>query len=193
MPFDAAEMLSGLFSKLRAEPITGLTVPLCPTPDASAIDPTDSDTASHATDEPVDDSEPEVFGQDGWPLDSIDPDELDPCPKCGTLELWQTLTGNWRCLRCDPPTTARWLREWVTRLQSDRTDSPRADAKAGEHLRRERALQGRLGAFVAQNRRTESHIIAKDVPVDTATITGNNAGMDKTTFEKTERPATTCD
>ncbi len=31
-------------------------------------------------------------------------DPPDPCPECGTLELWQTLEGNWRCLRCDPPT-----------------------------------------------------------------------------------------
>ncbi len=30
----------------------------------------------------------------------------DPCPQCGTLELWQTLAGNWRCLHCDPPKTA---------------------------------------------------------------------------------------
>lgn len=32
-----------------------------------------------------------------------------PCPSCGTLELWQTLLGDWRCLRCDPPLeAARW-------------------------------------------------------------------------------------
>ncbi len=30
----------------------------------------------------------------------------DPCPQCGTLELWQTLVGNWRCMACDPPKTA---------------------------------------------------------------------------------------
>jgi len=30
-------------------------------------------------------------------------DPPDPCQECGTLELWQTLAGNWRCLRCDPP------------------------------------------------------------------------------------------
>ena len=27
----------------------------------------------------------------------------DPCAQCGTLELWQTILGNWRCLKCDPP------------------------------------------------------------------------------------------
>jgi hypothetical protein len=26
-----------------------------------------------------------------------------PCQKCRSLELWQILAGNWRCLRCDPP------------------------------------------------------------------------------------------
>ena len=66
--------------------------------------------ASHnAATETVDDCQPEFVGPDGWPVDSIGPDELDPCPKCETLELWQTLKGNWRCQRCDPPTTARRL------------------------------------------------------------------------------------
>ena len=27
----------------------------------------------------------------------------DACAQCGTLELWQTLAGNWRCQRCHPP------------------------------------------------------------------------------------------
>ena len=49
--------------------------------------------------------------------ETIDPP--DPCPKCGTLELWQTLAGNWRCLRCDPPTTARRLAKQA-RLLSER-------------------------------------------------------------------------
>ncbi len=30
----------------------------------------------------------------------------EPCPKCGTLELWQTMTGRWRCMKCDPPLKA---------------------------------------------------------------------------------------
>ena len=45
-------------------------------------------------------------------------DPPDPCPECGTLELWQTLAGNWRCLRCDPPTTAQQLRELAQQLRS---------------------------------------------------------------------------
>lgn len=53
---------------------------------------------------------PEV-GQDGWPVDTIDPDEITPCPHCGTFEAWQAAVGDlkgrtdpvWRCLRCDPP------------------------------------------------------------------------------------------
>ena len=42
-------------------------------------------------------------------MEIIDPP--DPCPECGTLELWETLVGNWRCLRCDPPIKARRLWE----------------------------------------------------------------------------------
>ncbi len=60
-------------------------------------------------------------------IEVIDPP--DPCPKCGTLELWQSLAGNWRCLRCDPPTKARRLRERTARLKTDRTDSPRMNAR----------------------------------------------------------------
>ena len=60
-------------------------------------------------------------------IEVIDPP--DPCPKCGTLELWQSLAGNWRCLRCDPPTKAQRLRERAARLKTDRTDSPRMNAR----------------------------------------------------------------
>jgi hypothetical protein len=55
--------------------------------------------------------------------DCIDPP--DPCPKCGSLELWQSAAGDlfgrtpgrWRCLRCDPPTTARRLAELAERIR----------------------------------------------------------------------------
>ena len=60
-------------------------------------------------------------------IEVIDPS--DPCPKCGTLELWQSLAGNWRCLRCDPPTKARRQRERAARLKTDRTDSPRMNGR----------------------------------------------------------------
>jgi len=56
-------------------------------------------------------------------------DPPGPCPKCGRLELWETLAGDWRCLRCDPPTTARRLRTRAVRLKSDRTESPRIDER----------------------------------------------------------------
>ena len=59
-------------------------------------------------------------------IEVIDPP--DPCPECGTLELWQSLAGNWRCLRCDPPTKARRLRERAARLKTDRTDSPKMNS-----------------------------------------------------------------
>ncbi|QDU95191.1 hypothetical protein Pla8534_30030 [Lignipirellula cremea] len=42
-------------------------------------------------------------------IEVIDPP--DPCPNCGTLERWQSLAGNWRCMRCDPPAVALRLRE----------------------------------------------------------------------------------
>ena len=63
--------------------------------------------------------ESEPYGPDGWPLDSIDLGELEPCSNCGTLELWQTVVGNWRCMRCDPPTTSRRLSEFVERRRRE--------------------------------------------------------------------------
>ncbi len=50
-------------------------------------------------------------------VESIDVDELAPCSICGTLELWQTLAGNWRCLHCDPPTTSRRLAALSARIR----------------------------------------------------------------------------
>jgi len=51
--------------------------------------------------------------------DSLNPP--DPCPECGTLELWQTLAGNWRCLRCDPPIRARRLVELAGRIRRQKS------------------------------------------------------------------------
>ena len=31
--------------------------------------------------------------------DAIEPPP--PCPKCGSMELWQNPLGTWRCQRCD--------------------------------------------------------------------------------------------
>ena len=51
----------------------------------------------------------EERGPDGWPIDSFDPPA--PCRMCNTLELWQTVGGDWRCMRCEPPDVSlRWLR-----------------------------------------------------------------------------------
>ncbi len=31
--------------------------------------------------------------------------ELEPCGKCGGLELWKNLIDRWRCLKCEPSET----------------------------------------------------------------------------------------
>ena len=51
------------------------------------------------------------------PAEEIDPADLIPCPTCGRLELWETLSGTWRCLRCDPPTKARRLAETAEHIR----------------------------------------------------------------------------
>ena len=69
------------------------------TPEASADDLADEPKADNAEDS----------------TEVIDPPA--PCPKCATLELWQTLAGSWRCLQCDPPTKAQRLRERAARMR----------------------------------------------------------------------------
>ena len=61
-------------------------------------------------------------------LEVIDPP--DPCPECGSLLLWQSIVGNWRCQRCDPPKTAKRLHDVAKRLKM--TASHRAGRTIGE-------------------------------------------------------------
>ena len=48
-------------------------------------------------------------------VEEVDPP--DPCSACGSLELWETLLGSWRCLRCDPPTKSDALRKLAARIR----------------------------------------------------------------------------
>ena len=47
---------------------------------------------------------------DPWPAWEDLPTLPDPCPKCGSLELWQTVAGTWRCQRCERAAFERGLR-----------------------------------------------------------------------------------
>lgn len=64
------------------------------------------------TDQTLQDDATGVLGEDGgdWDNDTIDPDEVPPCPTCGSLVAWQSLAGTWRCMNCDPPRVAQRLR-----------------------------------------------------------------------------------
>ncbi len=60
---------------------------------------------------PAPESHPDeqVFTADGWINGTINPDEVPPCPICGSLTAWQSLAKTWRCARCDPPLAANRL------------------------------------------------------------------------------------
>lgn len=44
-----------------------------------------------------------------------------PCPKCGGLELWESMAGGWRCMLCDPPTAALRLLERAEKARARKT------------------------------------------------------------------------
>ena len=55
---------------------------------------------------------------DGWPRNSLDPSKLTPCQSCGDVFCWWDIAGRQRCLKCDPPTTARRLATLAARLRT---------------------------------------------------------------------------
>jgi len=44
-----------------------------------------------------------LSGLSDWTADTIELSELQPCLKCQSLEQWESISGSWRCLHCDPP------------------------------------------------------------------------------------------
>lgn len=67
----------------------------------------------------------EPLGPDGWPVDCIAPEQVTPCATCGSFELWQSAAGDlfglrsgqWRCMKCDPPAKARRLADRTVELK----------------------------------------------------------------------------
>jgi hypothetical protein len=64
----------------------------------------------------------ERFKSRGEPVTFVDEGgepigEVAPCGKCGSIELWKSMAGTWRCLNCDPPSVARRLRRRAEELR----------------------------------------------------------------------------
>jgi hypothetical protein len=55
-----------------------------------------------------------------WPVEESGParGKMAACTACGSLELWQSLTGNWHCQRCRPPTKGLKLLAKTSRIRS---------------------------------------------------------------------------
>ena len=98
---------------------------------------------------------PDATGRLGWESPesprcwggSTFEDLLEPppaCDECGSLELWETLAGTWRCLHCDPPTTAIRLLEQAAaiRRREGKPDPPGAAGFAVEWLKGEESSSG---------------------------------------------------
>lgn len=116
---DVPPVCEGPCQRLDDHPFLQSCTPASPRwPDAQRYDGGSScDPANDFTLEPV--------GPDDWPADYLDPDELTPCPRCGTLDQWQSIAGDlfattpgrWHCMKCDPPKTARRLAETAARIR----------------------------------------------------------------------------
>jgi hypothetical protein len=65
---------------------------------------------------------------DGWDS-AIEPP--DPCPKCGSLELWQDFGGKWHCQHCEARKFQRGL-QLAKRAERLRKAAPPADVAKGE-------------------------------------------------------------
>jgi ribosomal protein L37AE/L43A len=86
------------------------------------------------------------FGVEDGAVDwgeAVNVDKLEPCPQCGSLELWQTLAGTWRCQHCD--------REALERSR-----------KLGE-----RAARLRAGERLFPLRRQRQPVLARETPPTT--------------------------
>ncbi len=72
---------------------------------------------------------------DGWELvraDVADDEVIDlqPCPVCGGLEIWQDVAGGWHCPACSPPSPrSAVLRELAQRIQKRYRTAPQDDTR----------------------------------------------------------------
>lgn len=62
-----------------------------------------------------------------WDEGTLDPDDVPPCPRCGSYELWESMAGNWRCMRCEPPHKSNLLEHKAARYQRLAEEAPRDD------------------------------------------------------------------
>ncbi len=75
-----------------------------------------SSTPLSANDVPWADEQPYATTS-GW-SDALDDWPAPPCAVCGSLELWQTMLGEWRCHHCNPPTASRRFLRHAERIKA---------------------------------------------------------------------------
>ena len=61
-------------------------------------------------------------------------DVLPPCLTCGSLDLWQTIAGNWRCQHCD-----------TAALRRSRSWAEKAARLREQYLRQRQVAESRAG------------------------------------------------
>ena len=88
---------------------TGPELPLATT-SASAVAVAEPEQSFHL-------DTPEAAPGEPWDADTVDPDEVPPCPTCGSLEQWESLAGVWHCLTCQPPHRSNLIQRKAARFR----------------------------------------------------------------------------
>jgi hypothetical protein len=85
----------------------------------------------------------------GIDMDGVLLDDLTPCPRCNSLELWETLAGTWRCQHCDAAALerSRSLAEKAARLRAQSLALRRSPTAVTVRCSGPVAAAGRPGAF----------------------------------------------
>lgn len=82
-------------------------------------------------------ADPVVYQADPGDRDEV-LEVLAPCPTCGSLDLWQTIAGNWRCQHCE-----------AAALRRSRSLADKAARLRERYLRQRRAAERQSGRCTA--------------------------------------------
>ena len=94
-------------------------------------------------------ADPVVYQADPGDRDEV-LEVLAPCPTCGSLDLWQTIAGNWRCQHCE-----------AAALRRSRSLADKAARLRERYLRQRRAAERQSGRCTRLRRHPRGFNVVK--------------------------------